>query len=258
MAEFFFRPKGKKPGPRPKRRLRYQGIDFFTGPELEMIFRGLNKLATTPEYMHEHRRAVQCIRFLFATGVRATEATQVRLEDCAPTYVHIRHGKGDKPRDVAVIPELLDHYHDLLGEAEAIEQNIGWLFPSLWHKKAGEAPISYEGLFRWWKEAFKAIGLERREDRLSPHAARRTFGTWFVYRMGIEALMQQMGHTDVRIVVRYYLGQNPELRFEEYRMAKPEWLRVAAQGRLEEPNPEALSEEELERPVFKLIQGGLK
>jgi integrase len=151
------------------------------------------------------------VRTMFETtygcGLRASEvcALQAGDIDSAHGLIHVRHGKGDKPRSVMLGDRLLTalrrHWriYNLRGP---------WLFPrraprdqrtsgSIW----ADAPVYrtwLSGHFLW---ARRAAGLKR---RITLHGLRHAFATHLLeHGVDIAVLRVLMGHTDIATTAHY-------------------------------------------------------
>lgn len=164
--------------------------------------------------LEEFRNACQSDReralvdFLFSTGCRISEASNVMLSDIdwKERSVIIRHGKGDKQRTVYFNAEAE------LSMRKYIEARRGCgdhLFVS------GRAP--YEKLTRESLGADIRRIRNRLKDKLSlkvtPHSLRRTMGTTAANRgMPVQMIQALMGHESIDTTMTYVTVEQNDVR----------------------------------------------
>lgn len=172
-------------------------------------------------------RMLFILKFVEATGLRASELVEVRLQALRQhrgRWVLQVHGKGARNRLVAVP-----------GQAEQALQAYlatrGWPRPSdapantplLASTTDRQAPICYATLYqtmkRWVRQAIEASDLPETERavalRASPHWLRHTCGTRALERKApLEVVQRQLGHADPRTTMRYARTQLERLQNE--------------------------------------------
>lgn len=149
--------------------------------------------------------------FLLDTGVRASEACNVNLEDMdlLSGTLLIRHGKGGKPRHVSIGRKATKAIRQYL--KTRTDTN-----PALWITHY-EKRISYEGLNGILRRRSKQAGI----NKPSLHDFRRAFAINCLRGgMDIFTLQKLMGHADLQ-VLRRYLAQNNEDLIREHAKASP-------------------------------------
>jgi integrase/recombinase XerD len=101
---------------------------------------------------------------LYATGVRRAELCRLQVADIdSPRMViHIRHGKGDRDRDVPLTPKLLE----TLREYWRWMKPKTWLFPGMIKGWRADVPITTKIAWSAVRTAAKRAGIEK---RISPH-----------------------------------------------------------------------------------------
>ena len=135
---------------------------------------------------------------LYATGVRRSELTHLRISDIDSQrmVVHIRGGKGRKDRDVMLSTRLLTalrthwrYYH---------RKSSTWLFPSNFRK---DRPINTKTVWYACKKTAKRAGLQK---RFHPHTLRHCFAT-HLYEAGtdLRAIQVLLGHEDLKDTLVY-------------------------------------------------------
>ena len=96
---------------------------------------------------------------LYATGMRRTEASLLKVNDVDSErmVIHIRQGKGSRDRDVPMTPKLL----------EALREYFRWkrpkvyLFPSTVGQRGVDQPISDETIWYACRQAAKRAGIKK-------------------------------------------------------------------------------------------------
>lgn len=146
------------------------------------------------------------IDFLFSTGCRVSECSQVNKEDIdwEQRLVIIRHGKGNKRRVVFFNAESELSLKKYL---ETREDNNEALFVSQRrpHKRLNERGIQLE---------IKKIG-DRINVHAFPHKFRHTFATTSIRSdMSLEKLQALMGHANPRTTLLYAKIDNENLKTE--------------------------------------------
>ena len=142
-------------------------------------------------------------RFIIGTGLRATEACNVRLKDLnldtkTPNIV-VRNGKGNKRRTVYISNELVgDIKQFLYHKRNALLHKMkddDYLFIS---ERGGN--MSQQGLYYVWAGACKkALG-----KTYGVHAGRHTFGyNLYNKEKDLKAVKEQLGHRNIATTDRY-------------------------------------------------------
>ena len=148
-----------------------------TKPKPERAPRSLGrkeKAALVREVVKEgNKRDIALIKLLLGTGLRSSEAANLKLQDIEIYHrsvteekgkVHVREGKGSRPRDVPLNTEVrkgLRNYLEERGEAESDRFFLGQ-----------RGPLSTKGVsYIVRKYAYRA-----RLEEVTPHTLRHTFG----------------------------------------------------------------------------------
>lgn len=148
-------------------------------------------------------RAWALLDTLLASGLRASEVAALRLGDCLLGYgqssLVVRHGKGDKGREVFIAEELKRHLKAFI----------------TWKRNRGEAvtaeaplflgqrgPLTRNGVWRLVKGLLAAVGLDA---RYSTHTCRHTYATHLYRASGgdLEIVQEQLGHVNVKTTTIY-------------------------------------------------------
>ena len=152
----------------------------------------------------KHRALLMTV---YATGLRASETTHLRLEDIdeARGCIRVRQGKGHKDRLVMLSPHLLD----VLQQYTARYAPDLWLFPG----RFAQTPLTRTSLFRVCKKAARRAGLRK---NVSPHALRHAFATHLLENgINIRIIQLLLGHRSIRTtevythVARTFYAQTP-------------------------------------------------
>ena len=134
------------------------------------------------------------IQFLYKTGCRVSEMTNIRLSDCEPIngYIKIRViGKGKKERKVRIPLKLY----------RAIRREYGgkmWLFES----RTGK-PLDRRNIGHQLRKAGRKIGL----TNFHPHQLRHSRATDMLLNkaVSLKAVSKFLGHANVAITAEMYV-----------------------------------------------------
>jgi site-specific recombinase XerD len=109
---------------------------------------------------------------LYGTGVRRAEVCDLKVLDIDSErmVIHVRHGKGDRDRDVLLSPKLLE----TLREYWQWMKPKTYLFPGMVNNWRADVPINHKVVWVAVKEAAERAGIKK---RVSPHTLRHSFAT---------------------------------------------------------------------------------
>jgi integrase/recombinase XerD len=138
---------------------------------------------------------------LYATGLRRTELTQLKIADIdAPRMViHVRGGKGRKDRDVMLSPRLLEalrqYWRGLRRKPKV------WLFPGgNWHTDV-DRPITDRVVWNACAQAARRAGIEK---PVHPHTLRHCFATHLLEAgADIRTIQVLLGHSSLKATTIY-------------------------------------------------------
>jgi site-specific recombinase XerD len=138
---------------------------------------------------------------LYATGLRRTELTQLKVADIdtGRMAIHVRGGKGRKDRDVMLSPKLLDalrqYWHSLPRKPRV------WLFPGgRWHTNT-ERPMSDKVVWHACDEAARRAGIDK---PVHPHTLRHSFATHLLEAgADLRTIQLLLGHSDLSATAVY-------------------------------------------------------
>jgi integrase/recombinase XerD len=134
------------------------------------------------------------LELLYATGMRASECLDLRLEDLnlSAGYV-ICTGKGQKQRLVPVGTEAVERVRDFLRDVRprfTRKRDAGFLFVN-----ARGQRLSRQSLWMIVRRAAKAAGIAR---RVSPHVLRHSFASHLLEGgADLRSVQAMLGHADI-------------------------------------------------------------
>lgn len=135
------------------------------------------------------------IMFLFATGVRISEALAVERSDFEGEWLRVRHGKGDKERMVPIAgsaKQMIERYLD----AMPFERNRLWL--------------NYRGLPLSRISAFK---ITQKYLGVSPHVLRHSYATALILGgADLRVVQELLGHASLLTTQIYTHVQKQNLK----------------------------------------------
>jgi site-specific recombinase XerD len=175
-------------------------------PEMVSFITFPKQRSSLPEILSESEieallRAIRIPRYqaiamvLYGTGLRISEALALEVTDIdgARGVIHVRHGKGNKARDVSLSPQL---YQWLREYWRRTRPPLPFLFAS---KRGGrpKAAAVREALAKAAKEAWI-------KKRVTPHVLRHSFATHLLEH-GVDSRVVQalLGHESASTTARY-------------------------------------------------------
>lgn len=142
-------------------------------------------IEAAPNRMHR-----MLLMVLYATGMRRTEASLLKVSDIDSQrmVIHIRRGKGLRDRDVPLTPKLLE----ALREYWRWKKPRVYLFPSKMSAPNVEQPISDKTVWNVCRAAATRAGIQR---KLGPHTLRHCFATHLLEAgTDLRTIQLLMGH----------------------------------------------------------------
>lgn len=114
------------------------------------------------------------LMLLYATGLRRTEASTLKISDIDSSLmlIHVHQGKGARDRELPLTQKLLDALRQYWRGCK-IKPRV-YLFPSQWEATTEEKPISDKTVWNACHEAALRAGITK---RLGPHTLRHCFAT---------------------------------------------------------------------------------
>lgn len=132
---------------------------------------------------------------LYATGMRISEACLLETSDidAARSVIRVRHGKGNKQRQVMLSPKLLDSLRDYWRRVRPTP-------PYLFTSRTGK-PLSRGAAWLAFHRVVQQVGFDR---RVTPHMLRHSFATHLLDG-GTELRIIQtlLGHASIRSTTIY-------------------------------------------------------
>jgi integrase/recombinase XerD len=136
---------------------------------------------------------------LYATGVRRTEASLLKLSDIDSErmVIHVRQGKGSRDRDVPMTPKLLD----ALREYFRVKRPKVYLFSSTEGERGVDQPIADNTIWYACSEAAKRAGIKK---RVGAHTLRHSFATALLEAgADLRTIQILLGHTHLEDTAVY-------------------------------------------------------
>lgn len=164
------------------------------------------------------KRDIAMFYFLLDSGCRVSEFCNIRLGDVDFNHrsVMIRHGKGDKPREVfyseRTAVRLGEYFNTRRDVALGHYSFDAPLFASA---RGPERPIQKKSVELRMKEIGEGAGV----PRLHPHLLRATFATHLVEKGAPASVVADLlGHANLNTIHRYVLLSDKKKReyFEQY------------------------------------------
>jgi site-specific recombinase XerD len=114
------------------------------------------------------------LMLLYATGLRRTEAANLKVSDIDSSLmlIHVHEGKGTRDRELPLTQKLLGALRQYW-RASSTKPRV-YLFPSHWEATAEEKPISDKTVWNACHEAALRAGITK---RMGPHTLRHCFAT---------------------------------------------------------------------------------
>jgi site-specific recombinase XerD len=142
---------------------------------------------------------------LYATGIRRTEASLLKVSDVDSErmVIHVRQGKGSRDRDVPMTAKLLEALRDYW----RWKRPKYYLFPSTEGHRGIEQPISDHTIWYICSEAAKRAGINK---RIGAHTLRHSFATTLMESgADLRTIQLLMGHASLEHTTVYlHLSQN--------------------------------------------------
>lgn len=139
------------------------------------------------------------LMLLYGTGIRRTEASQLKVSDIDSQrmVLHIRQGKGARDRDVPLSGKLLQ----ALREYWRWRKPRNFLFPSSAGHRGQEQPISDKTVWHVCKGAAVRAGIQK---KIGPHTLRHSFATHHMEAgTDLRTIQLLLGHADLKHTTVY-------------------------------------------------------
>ncbi len=154
------------------------------------------------------------ILFLYATGIRVSELTSLKINDLDLQYSNgIVHGKGGKQRQIYLSKNLVEELKLYFNNKQEKEGNIQsntsqspYLFPS--HKDP-QFPLTVRNIQKIIKVATKKAGISK---KVTPHTLRHSFATHHLQSgTDIRKIQMLLGHARIDTTQIYTNLSNKDL-----------------------------------------------
>ena len=161
----------------------------------------------SPEEVEKLIEAAPNIRYrmilllLYATGLRRTEASQLKIADIDSKrmIIHVHEGKNSRDRELPLTPKLLEALR-AYWRACKVKPKV-YLFPARTQKTDEEQPITDKAVWHACRESARRARLSK---RLGPHTLRHTFATHLIEGgTDLPTLQLLMGHQKIQDTTLY-------------------------------------------------------
>jgi integrase/recombinase XerD len=212
----------------PAREMAYQTLKRIKVPTDNLAGEERPKRALTPkearqvldvwdEDCRQHRRNRAIIAVLLMTGMRRSEAAALMWSDIdlEEGVIYVRHGKGDKARDVAVYGD--DAIDALIDWKAAQRQKRTFVFCTVnkGDNLGSDEPMTPTSIYRVVKQTEQRAEI----DHFSPHDARRTLITELLASgTPLADAQAQAGHSQGSTTLRYAQAADARRRREQGRV----------------------------------------
>jgi integrase/recombinase XerD len=160
----------------------------------------------------ETERDKLIVRVLADSGIRVSELTSLRASDLVErdrrAYLRVR-GKGDKERDVPLMPQLGRRLRRYVERGRPRDASSDRIFVSRRRSRLGAyEPLTRSGVDQLIRLLGEEVGLSK---RVHPHLLRHSFATWALTRgMNPIQLAQIMGHSSLAMIQSVYAHLTPQ------------------------------------------------
>jgi integrase/recombinase XerD len=163
------------------------------------------------------------IYILIDCGLRVSELINLKLSDVGDSYLIIRHGKGDKARQVPFGDTTGKHLRRYLARRGELRSDL------LIVNSFGEL-TRRENIHRIIEFAAKGVGITR---HVYPHLLRHSFATQFLREGGdVFALQRMLGHSSLAMTRRYVELADEDIANQHRRYSPADRLSKSTRKRL--------------------------
>ena len=141
------------------------------------------------------------VEFLYASGVRVSEAAKIKLDDLdlREKIARVWGGKGNKDRIIILSTAWIKELKKQLKRRKVAS-------PFVFSQKTTQNPISTDTIERIIREAAKKAGIPK---RVTPHTLRHSYATHLLEGgENIRKIQELLGHNDVSTTMVYTQGLN--------------------------------------------------
>lgn len=163
------------------------------------------------------RRNMAMVATLLLTGMRRAElaALQWRDVDLERGIIHIRHGKGDKARDAAILGDVA--IDSLLAWRTTQGEAYTHVFTGVYKggKLRADKPMSTDAI----EDVINSTSILAGLDKVKPHDLRRTLITEMLTTGApLQEAQAQAGHANGETTLRYAIASSAEQRRQTTRL----------------------------------------
>src|SRR6266478_8904574 len=136
---------------------------------------------------------------LYATGIRRTEASLLKVNDIDSErmVIHIHQGKGSRDRDVPMTPKLLG----ILREYFRWKRPRVYLFPSTEGQRGTDSPISDKAIWHTCRQAAPRAGIKK---VVGAHTMRHSYATALLEAgTDLRTIQLLLGHAELKDTAIY-------------------------------------------------------
>lgn len=144
------------------------------------------------------------VEFLLATGVRASELSNMNVADVDfdKMTVHVRHGKGAKERITYISDVAVSHLRKYLLARK--DSSDALFYSAKYRNRTGVDGIRY---------ALRIIGRRAGVSNVHPHRFRRTFATTLANRgMKVQEIQKLLGHSSLATTMEYVVVDHAKIQ----------------------------------------------
>ena len=138
---------------------------------------------------------------LYATGLRRTEASRLKIADIDSQrmVIHVHQGKGSRDREVPLTPMLLEALREYW-RSWKVKPRV-YLFPTRRNATAEERSISDKTVWHACRDTALRAGLTK---RIGPHTLRHSFATHLLEAGNdLRTIQLLMGHEELKHTTVY-------------------------------------------------------
>jgi site-specific recombinase XerD len=180
-------------------------VEYVSDPEIDALLKACQGKSFAD------RRDTALVMLMISTGIRAGEAVALTVDDVdlRGEIVHVRHGKGDKARDVPLLPAVAAAIDRYLRARRG--HKLAHTSPLLWLGEMSR-PFGYQGAARALGLRAQAAGIEG----FHLHRMRHSFASrWMASGGSEDGLMAVAGWSDRNMVQRYAASDRSKRALEE-------------------------------------------
>jgi site-specific recombinase XerD len=184
---------------------RFEKLPCGRAPRRTVTVLSVEEVRRLFQIVAPHPKHKALLMTLYGAGLRISEALHLRPGDIdsGRMFIHVRGGKGNKDRLVALSVNLLAVLRDYW---RARRPKL-WLFPQDSH---AERPMESGTAQRIVQRAAKRAGIAR---RVSPHTLRHSYATHLLEAgTDIRSIQMLLGHRNLKTTARYTHVSEDHLR----------------------------------------------